>query len=230
MKVTTDACLFGAWVAREVGSLIPIAIGTEVRMVLDIGSGTGLLSLMLAQSNPEVFFDSIEIDKEAAEQIEENVKASPWKERITVINGDARSSKFQHEYDVIISNPPFYEKEIRSAKEMKNIAHHSEALTLDELLTIIKKHLAASGKFFLLLPYKRNEEIKKLFKDHQLHIKKIVFVRQSMSHDYFRIMLKGELHRIENNETAFDEISIWNEEQKYTSEFVRLLKDYYLHL
>ena len=230
MKVTTDACLFGAWVAREARSLIPIAIGTEVGRVLDIGTGTGLLSLILAQSNAELFFDSIEINKEAAEQAEENVKASPWKERITVINADARSFQFEHEYDLIISNPPFYEKEIRSAKEIKNIAHHSDELNLDELLAAIKKHLAASGKFFLLLPYKRNEEIKKLFKDHQLHIDKIVFVRQSVNHDYFRIMLKGELYRKENKETAFDEISIWDEEQQYTTEFVGLLKDYYLHL
>ena len=230
MKVTTDACLFGGWVAREARSLIPIAIGTEVGRVLDIGTGTGLLSLILAQSNAELFFDSIEINKEAAEQAEENVKASPWKERITVINADAKSLQFEHEYDVIISNPPFYEKEIRSAKEIKNIAHHSEELTLDQLLTIIKKYLTVNGNFFLLLPYKRNDEIKKLFKDHQLHIDKIVFVRQSVSHDYFRIMLKGRLHRVENKETVFDEISIWNEEQEYTTEFIGLVKDYYLHL
>lgn len=230
MKVTTDACLFGAWVAGEAGSLIPIAIGTAAGSVLDVGSGTGLLSLMLAQKNPNLSFDSIEIDKEAANQATENVKTSPWKERIKVINADVRSITGQKKYDLIISNPPFYEKELRSAQDVKNIAHHSEELKMDELLTIIKNRLTTNGNFFLLLPYKRNEEIKKLFKDHEFHIIKMVLVRQSTKHDYFRIMLRCELLPGENKETAVDEIPIWDDNKQYTPGFVKLLKDYYLYL
>jgi len=80
------------------------------------------------------------------------------------------------------------------------------------------------------LPYKRNEEIKKLFKDHQLHISKIVFVKQSVKHDYFRIMLKGKINGQSGDETEIEEISIWDDTQQYTPEFISLLKDYYLYL
>ena len=224
MKVTTDACLFGAWAVGEVesGKL-------KAESFLDIGAGTGLLALMFSQKiNAEI--DCIEIDKEAAQQAKENAEASPWKERIKVIHADAKNFHFEKKYDLIISNPPFYEKEIRSSKDNKNIAHHSDELKLDELLEIIKNNLSKNGGFYLHLPYKRNQEIKKLFRDHQLHIDKIVFVKQSVDHDYFRIMLRGKLKHQENEETEFDEISICDKEQKYTSEFADLLKDYYLKL
>ena len=224
MKVTTDACLFGAWIVNEVKSE-----KSKVKNVLDIGTGTGLLSLMLAQKNPEMKIDAIEIDNDAAEQAKTNIESSPWKEQINIIQADVKGFSFEKEFDLIISNPPFYENEIRSATDSKNVAHHSENLTLKELLVIIKENLTKRSSFFLLLPYKRNEEIKKLFKDQQLHITKMILVRQSVKHDYFRVFIKGNLNA-EEKETGFDELSIWNDKQQYTNEFVNLLKDYYLHL
>ena len=224
MKVTTDACLFGAWVANEVENE-----KLKVESGLDIGTGTGLLSLMFAQKNPEVNILAIEIDEDANKQARENVDSSPWRARIHVLEGDVKDYPFPEKFDIIISNPPFYEREIRSETDNKNIAHHSENLMLEELLIVIKNTLDRDGSFFLLLPYKRNEEIKKLFKDHELSISKILFIRQSVKHDYFRIFLKGDL-RINGKETEFDEMSIWDKDQQYTAGFVQLLKDYYLYL
>jgi tRNA1Val (adenine37-N6)-methyltransferase len=225
MKVTTDACLFGAWVASEVESE-----KLKVKRALDIGTGTGLLSLMLAQKC-EAEINCVEIDEATAKQAQENAGSSPWGKRIFVMPGDAKkmTPTLCKDFDAIVSNPPFYEKEIRSATNSKNVAHHSEYLTLKDLLAIIKDSLTSTGLFFLLIPYKRNEEVKKLFKDQQLHISKMIFVRQSVKHDYFRIFLKGNLS-ITEKETEFDELSIWDEQQQYTNEFVELLKDYYLHL
>jgi tRNA1Val (adenine37-N6)-methyltransferase len=225
MKVTTDACLFGAWMAVEINNKKSI-----INNCLDIGTGTGLLSLMLAQKNEAVLIDAVEIDKEAADQANENAALSPWKERLNVINKDVKCFSFRHKYDLIISNPPFYENEIRSENNSKNVAHHSENLTLEELLVIINDRLAPKGYFFLLLPFKRNEEVKRVLKDHQLHISKLLFVKQSVKHDYFRIMIKGNLREQNNKETEFDEISIWDDKQRYTNEFINLLKDYYLYL
>ena len=224
MKVTTDACLFGAWIVNEVKNQ-----KLKVKSVLDIGTGTGLLALMVAQKNPEMKIDTLEIDKDAAEQARINTGSSPWKEQINIVLSDVKGFSFEKEFDLIISNPPFYENELRSATDSKNVAHHSENLTLKELLVIIKNNLGKTGSFFLLLPYKRNEEIKKLFKDHELNISKILFVRQSVKHDYFRIFIKGSLNT-EDKETEFNELSIWDDKQQYTNEFVNLLKDYYLHL
>lgn len=230
MKVTTDACLFGAWAAEEVKSQIPIAIGTRVKNVLDVGTGTGLLSLMIAQKNPSSIIHAIEIDKKAYEQAKGNVVAAPFANCIDVIYADAKIFSFTKKYDIIVSNPPFYEKEIRSGDERKNIAHHHSGLLFEELLSLIKINLSPDGVFFILLPFKRNKEIKNVLLKQNLFISKIVFMRQSTNHDYFRIMIRGKLEEEYQSETTIDEISIWNDQRQYTDEFKELLKDYYLNL
>jgi len=236
MKVTTDGCLFGAWVAERVGSresLVVSRVPAE-RTILDIGTGTGLLSLMIAQKN-ELAIDAIEMDQDAFEQASENIAASPWASRIKIFHADAREFEFPKQYDIIISNPPFYEKELKGDDTKRNIAHHDEGLLLPELLSIIKNNLKPGGKFFLLLPYKRNEEIRNLLTESELAIRQLIFVRQSTKHDFFRIMLEGKSYTEENAEILIDEISIKNvspagTEDRYTPVFANLLKNYYLHL
>ena len=224
MKVTTDACLFGAWAAERVRSQ-----ESGVKNILDIGTGTGLLSLMQAQQcNASI--DTIEIEKDTFEQAGENIAASLWADRIKVFQGDARAFRFPVQYDIIISNPPFYEKDLMSDNTKKNLAHHNEGLFLSELLVIIKKNLQPDGSFYLLMPYKRKEEIRKLFIETDLSIQQLTFLRQSADHNYFRIMLAGKLKTKKQAETMIDEISIKDKEGQYTPFFVKLLKDYYLYL
>ena len=225
MKVTTDACLFGAWIAEENKSekVIP-------KNVLDIGTGTALLSMMYAQKNLFANIDAIEVDRDASAQAKENVSGSPFSERINIIHSDVKSFSFRKKYDCIISNPPFYEKEIRSADERTNIAHHQSGLRFEQLLNIIKQNLSASGVFYLLLPFKRNEEIKKILFKQNLFVSKLVFVKQSSQHSYFRLMMAGKLSQEGQAETFIEEISIRNDQQQYTNKFRELLKDYYLHL
>ena len=223
MKVTTDACLFGAWVADR----DKIERITEV---LDIGTGTGLLSLMYLQKNPLANIDAIEIDKEAYQQAKENAAASSFADRVSVMHGDIKTFPFTKKYDFIIGNPPFYEREIISDNQKKNIAQHHSGLLLDELLNILKKNLSSDGFFYLLLPFKRNEEIKKILLKQNLFVSEIVFVRQSLRHGYFRMIIRGKLKDENQSETIIDEISILNDQRQYTDEFKELLKDYYLNL
>ena len=225
MKVTTDACLFGAWVAEEDKSEKIIT-----KNVLDIGTGTGLLSLIYAQKNSLAEIDAMEIDQDAYAQAKENAAASSFAERINIIHDDVKRFTFSKKYDRIISNPPFYEKEISSDNEKKNIAHHHLGLLFDELLGIIKGNLSSSGTFYLLLPFKRSEEIKKIILKEDLYVSKIVFVKQSTKHNYFRIMIAGKLSQEDHPETLIEEISIWDDHQQYKEEFKELLKDYYLYL
>ena len=230
MKVTTDACLFGAWAAREIVSwqsvINPQQLGK--RNMVDIGTGTGLLTLMIAQKNPHLIIDSFEIDKNAYEQAKENIKASPFKNKFCVWHNDILEERSLRKYDIVISNPPFYEKELKSVNTVKNIAHHNDSLPLEKLLPVIKSCLQAVSKFYLLLPYKRKKEIESLLQKNSLHPTKIVSVRQSVNHEFFRLMLEGSLFN--DYEAEVSEISITESDGQYTPEFVKLLKDYYLYL
>lgn len=223
MKVTTDGCLFGAWAAREIK-----ALSHTTRNMLDIGTGTGLLTLMVVQKNPQLIIDAIEIDKAAFLQAKENISGSPFKNKIYLKHADILSNPYERKYDVLISNPPFYEKELASSDKSKNIAHHDESLTLEQLLPVIKNRLLADSRFYLLLPYKRKTEIEQLLKKNNLSFSKIVSVRQSPKHGHFRLLIEGRLY--EDFEPETSELTIRAEDDQYTAEFTRLLKDYYLHL
>lgn len=228
MKVTTDACLFGAWVALEIEN--EAYLKKKGNSILDIGTGTGLLGLMLAQKRSSPFIDAIEIDQDSYQQAKDNAEASPFTERLRMIHADVKKYHFEKKYDAIISNPPFYEKEINSVNHKRNVAHHQSGLVLEELLEIIKMNLARPGYFYLLLPFKRHEEIRKFFLRQNLFLSKIVFVRQSINHTYFRLMIAGKLNPGEEVETQIEEISIWDGQQQYTDQFKELLNDYYLNL
>lgn len=223
MKVTTDACLFGAWCADQ---LSKVSLVNED--ALEIGAGTGLLSLMVAQkTNLEI--DAVEIEPQAAEQATENVAASPWKERIVIHESDILHFAPGKKYSCIFSNPPFYEKEITSQHSNRNVAHHSHGLKLEQLFELMKQQLHPDGLFFLLLPYKRVKEIEQLLATHQLFLMKKVWVRQTFAHQPFRLFLMGTI-KPQKEQVQVEEIVIRDEQQQYTSAFVALLKDYYLYL
>jgi tRNA1Val (adenine37-N6)-methyltransferase len=225
MKVTTDACLFGAWAANKLAEKDQ----TDLQ-ILDIGTGTGLLSLMLIQKTTSALIDAIEIDRNAYEQAIENVMDSRWKEKIQVFHADIKSFESEKKYDIIISNPPFYENELKAVNLKKNLAHHNDGLLLSEIVELIKKFLAPGGQFYLLFPYKRYEELKKLLTVHYFQLDDLSLVKQTVSHDYFRIMLCGSLPPSIPFETACNEISIKDKDDNYTPAFIKLLKDYYLYL
>ena len=116
MKVCTDACILGAWFADTIA---------QRSSVLDIGSGTGLLMMMLAQRS-QTPIHGIEIDPAAYEQLRENTGQNGWKDRLTVFNGDVRTFSFPQQYDFIISNPPFFEDDLQSANNREQPASPSK--------------------------------------------------------------------------------------------------------
>jgi tRNA1Val (adenine37-N6)-methyltransferase len=222
MKVTTDSCFFGAWVAEEIKNS-----KSEIQSLLDIGTGTGLLSLMTAQKN-DVDIDTVEIDIEAATQAKENIDASPWKNRIHVFNENILSFHAHKKYDCIICNPPFYENELSSDKQNKNIAHHSKQLTIEQVLNFIKKNLQQDGIFFLLFPFKREEAIASMLFQQELFITKKVVLKQTDLHQPFRVVIRGT-----NKRTGIEDVSIIairDEHQAYTKVFTHFLQEYYLYL
>jgi tRNA1Val (adenine37-N6)-methyltransferase len=220
MKVCTDACLFG--------SLAP-ALPSKQWRVLDIGTGTGLLALMYAQKHPEATIDAIEIDGAAAQQAMENFTASPWHEKLMVYNTSIQqfAASNQQQYDCILSNPPFFENDLRSENTKRNIALHSSELSLEELIISIDRLLKDDGIFGVLLPFHRTVYFEMLAAEKSFHLSKKILVKQTPRHPYFRSILF--FGRKEN--AAIEEgMIIKNEANEYTPEFVELLRDYYLYL
>lgn len=218
MKVCTDACLFGALVAD---------IDLPNAKILDIGTGTGLLSLMIAQKNQGAHIDAVEINTPAAEQASANFATSPWAKNIQVHNSDIVSFVPEKKYDLIISNPPFFENDLISPDEAKNNAKHEGSLNLLKLLNIVNDHLEQDGIFTVLLPYHRvNYFIEEAAKK-KLYLESQVLVKQTPAHAFFRGILF-----FSGNETdpQLKEMFIKDSNQNYSTEFTAALKDYYLYL
>lgn len=221
MKVCTDSCLFGAWIANKIVQKI-----FNPKNILDIGTGTGLLSLMLAQkTNAQI--DAVEIENNAYEQASENFKLSPWQERLKIFHADIKRWNAPRKYDLVISNPPFYENDLASENEGKNISKHSGTLLLKELLSAINNFLNEDGIFAVLTPAHRTQWIESIAQSSSLFVKEKINVQQTTRHNYFRTMF---LLQKKKSDAVNGILSIKNDKNDYTTEFTGLLKDYYLYL
>jgi len=221
MKVCTDACILGAWVADKLKSE-----QINASTILDIGTGTGLLSLMLAQKSTAKV-DAIEIEKNAFNQAINNFKQSQWSDRLQALHGDVKDFDPSEKYDLIISNPPFYQDDLLSLVQNKNVSKHSEALNLDDLISVIKKLLKSSGSFVVLLPYHRVASFEKLAIENYFFLKEKLLIKSTLLHEYFRgILLFTQADAI----PVEKEMIIKEEDGNYSSEFTNLMKEYYLNL
>lgn len=218
MKVCTDACILGAWFAAKLANH---------SYVLDVGSGTGLLMMMLAQQS-ESDIHGIEINLDCFKQLKENIGQNEWKQRLQAFPGDVRQFKFPVKYDFIISNPPFFENDLPSSSAANQVARHSNQLTLSELIAVFDKNLQPSGSVGVLLPYHRWQYFDTLARQHHFYCTEKLFVRQSPLHDPFRAILHYARH--EEKYVPSFELIIQDKNAGYTAEFTELLKPYYLYL
>jgi tRNA1Val (adenine37-N6)-methyltransferase len=219
MKVCTDACIFGAWIANK---------NLEVDLVLDIGAGTGLLMLMLAQQRQKAIIHGIEIDANSFEQLSENISGSKWRDRLIIHHADIRSANHLPKFDFIISNPPFHEKSLQTGSVAVDTARHSEELNLKELMIAIHNNLSTDGTFAVLLPFYRVAEFEKLAGDSDFYLQEKILIKQSPAHGFFRGILFFGRKKLQN--ILQEELIIEEKQGVYSTGFVGLLKDYYLHL
>ncbi|WP_336514388.1 tRNA1(Val) (adenine(37)-N6)-methyltransferase [Pollutibacter soli] len=219
MKVTTDACLFGGWIAAQEFS--------QTKNILDIGAGTGLLMLMIAQKSCAEI-TGIEIEENACNQCIGNIKSSPWSERLHVIHLDIKNYTTEKKFGLIISNPPFYDNQLKSPDAKRNIAHHQSSLNFENLFWKVISLLEPDGFFAVLVPASETGSIKNIGFRFSLSVFEEVKLKQTPAHNYFRSILVFQNKK--GDKTIESEITIKDAERNYTSEFSILLKDYYLHL
>lgn len=218
MKVGTDAVLLGAWVLPN-GS----------KQILDIGTGTGVIALMLSQKT-EAHIDAIDIDEEAVLQAKQNALDSKFSNQITVTHTSLQEySKIStQKYNLIVTNPPYFEQSLKSTDEQRSHARHADVLPFEELLDGVLKLLDEKGKFCLILPTLEAEKFRALAEKKGLHLSKLLRVKSRVDKD----VDKRHLMQFEVKPTEFSEKTISIEEEvrhQYTDDYKDLTKDYYIN-
>lgn len=217
MKVSTDACIQGAWTPVE----------PSVSKVLDIGAGTGLLSLMLAQRFDHIDIDAVELDKDAAEQAKKNFKDAPWSNRISLYHSDIKSYSFGQLYDMIICNPPFFQNSLQSDKVNRNMARHTGSLSYIDLLMSFDRLLTSDGYASVMLPVAEFEVWEKLLHENDWSVSTKLLVRPRAEQKHNRVI--SLCKRGDTSSVRFQELSIYDI-NGYTNEFTQLLAPFYLKL
>lgn len=219
MKIGTDGVLLGAWT--------PLI--NNPYNVLDIGAGTGILSLMLAQRSNAEQIDAIEIDEDAYEQCVENFETSPWGDKLFCFHAglDEFVDEPEDEYDLIISNPPFYTDDYKSDNTSRDLARFEDALPFEELIEAAALLLSDNGIFSVIIPYKEEERFVDMCKELDLFPLKITRVKGTPTSEIKRSLLA--FCRMEQT-PLIDELVIEISRHNYTSEYIELTKDFYLKM
>lgn len=214
MKVGTDGVLLGAWSKAIEGK------------ILDIGTGTGLIALMLAQRTKTALIDAIEIDKLASEDAQKNFDNSVWKERLISFNSPLQDFQPQKEYDLIISNPPFFINATKAPEINRNNARHTDSLSFDELISSVKRLLANTGIFSLILPINEANHFIELAQLNKLFLNRKCLVKPSPTKAAKRTLMEFSFTK---KEIVEEELTIETENRhEYTKEYISLTKDFYL--
>ena len=220
MKIGTDGVLLGAWCPMD----------NNPFSVLDIGAGTGILSLMLAQRSNAEQIDAIEIDENAFEQCVENFESSPWGNRLFCFHAglDEFMEELEDEYDVIISNPPFYTEDYKTENEQRDLARFADAMPFEDLVEVANLLLSENGIFAVIIPFKEEKNFIALAKEWDLFPFKITRVKGTLSTEIKRSLLA--FSRTKKLTLAIDELIIEGARHQYTEEYITLTKDFYLKM
>lgn len=219
MKIGTDGVLLGAWTALD----------HNPNTILDIGAGTGVLALMLAQRSAAETIDAIEIDEAAYEQCVENFENSLWADRLFCYHAglDEFVDEIDEKYNLIISNPPFYSEEVSSGNTSRDTARQNRSLPFSELLESVSRLLSSDGIFSVIIPFNEEREFILLAKDYNLFAKRITRVKGNSNSEIKRSLLAL---RFKETSTLEEELTIETKRHHYTSEYQELTKDFYLKM
>lgn len=216
MKVGTDGVLLGAW--SDVAN---------AQNVLDIGAGTGLISLMVAQRNQNSEITAIEIDENAYLECEKNFAASPWSEKLKIINTDLKLFPKEKPFDLIISNPPFFNNTFKAETEERNKARQTESLSFEDLLFCTASLLSKNGKAYFIIPFLEEENFIALAEQQKMYLNKKTRVKGNINTAVKRSLLEFSF---KEKKVIESELVIEISRHVYTTDYIALTKDFYLKM
>jgi len=220
MKVGTDGVLLGAW----------CPIDNNPFSILDIGTGTGIIALMLAQRSHAEQIDALEIDEGAFEQAVENFENSPWSDRLFCFHAglDEFVDETEDEYDLIISNPPFYSEDYKTDNSQRDLARFQDAMPFEDLIEAADLLLSENGIFSVIIPFKEEERFIDLCAKVELYPVKITRVKGTHSTPIVRSLMAFK--RYELAVLTADELVVETSRHVYTDEYINLTKEFYLKM
>lgn len=221
MKIGTDAVLLGAWTEAP----------ANANSILDIGSGTGVLALMLAQRSAAEIIDAIEVEPNAHSQCVENFENSIWNDRLFCYHADFKefTQEIDDPYDLIVCNPPYFNSSTShklSSAERKT-ARFKDALAYEELLQGVRKLLSQTGKFSLIIPFQDEEEFLSSANEQGLYCQRITHVRGHADAPIKRSLMQFGLQK---SSPEIDELVIEMARHQYTPAYIKLTKEFYLEM
>jgi tRNA1Val (adenine37-N6)-methyltransferase len=219
MKIGTDGVLLGAW----------CPIDNSPYSILDIGTGTGIIALMLAQRSSAQQIDALEIDEQAYEQATDNFENSPWNDRLFCFHAglDEFIEEPEEEYDLIVSNPPFYKNEYKTSNEQRDLARFQDALPFEDLIEAADLLLSENGILAIIIPYTEENRFNTLANDFDLFPFKISRVQGTPTAEVKRSLMAFSRKK---SECIIDNLVIETQRHCYTEAYTTLTKDFYLKL
>lgn len=219
MKIGTDSVLLGAWTSLK----------TNPNSILDIGVGTGILALMLAQRSTAELIDAIEIDDDTYEQCVDNFEQSPWGDRLFCYHSSLEEfvDEIEDQYNLIISNPPFFSEDYKTENGKRDLARFSDALPFEHLLDSVSKLLSKKGIFSIIIPFKEEKTFISLASKFKLFPNRMLHVKGSPTSKTKRSLIEFSFRE---SETKVSNLIIETARHQYTEDYINLTKDFYLKM
>ena len=223
MKVGTDGVLIGAWTSAVESQKSKVE--SRIR-ILDVGTGSGLIALMLAQRCPEAEIDAIDIDEASCEQARENFAASPWADRLHVAHSSLQDWQ-DREYDLIVSNPPFFVDSLKAPDAARCAARHNDTLPFDELMAESARLLKPNGTLAVIVPCEAEETLQVLAMDNGLQCTRRCYVHSKPGRPAKRVLLAWQ-YASANLGGSTDHLTLEDAYGGRSNEYKELTREFYL--